>query len=94
MMLVNAPELFKPKTGLWLLWAAICFQSIVGLFMTLLVQHELLEVSRRCKRTERRWHRRTRRWGEGRPRTGARLEALRAKPDAARGGGSDDGERL
>jgi hypothetical protein len=36
MMLVNSSGLFKPRAS-WCLWAAICFQSVVGLFLTLLV---------------------------------------------------------
>jgi hypothetical protein len=36
MMLVNTSGFFKPSSSL-LLWAAMCFQSIVGLFLTIVV---------------------------------------------------------
>jgi hypothetical protein len=36
MMLVNTSGLFQPTSSL-LLWAAMCFQSIIGLFLTIVV---------------------------------------------------------
>jgi hypothetical protein len=35
-MLVNAPSIFKPGP-FWLVWTAICLQSLVGLFLTIII---------------------------------------------------------
>jgi hypothetical protein len=37
MMLVNSSGAFDDQTTSWLVWIAMCFQSVVGLFLTLVV---------------------------------------------------------